>query len=71
MRPGVYSVYFKLLAVASGSGDARYLSDSMMLDVAGTDDPEMLLGSLAPNANWEIEDSVCRSEAVDPVASSD
>ena len=44
LRPGVYSVYFKLLAVASGSGDARYLSDSMMLDVTGTDDPEMLLG---------------------------
>jgi lipopolysaccharide transport system ATP-binding protein len=67
LRPGVYSVYFKLLAVASGSGDARYLSDSMMLDVSGTDDPEMLLGSLAPNANWEIEDSVRRAEAVDPV----
>jgi lipopolysaccharide transport system ATP-binding protein len=71
LRPGVYSVYFKLLAVASGSGDARYLSDSMMLDVTGTDDPEMLLGSLAPNANWEIEDSVRRPEAVDPVVSGD
>ena len=71
LRPGVYSVYFKLLAVASGTGDARYLSDSMMLDVSGTDDPEMLLGSLAPNVNWEIAAPVGRSEAVDPVVSGD
>jgi lipopolysaccharide transport system ATP-binding protein len=71
LRPGVYSVYFKLLAVAAGEGDARFLSDSIMLDVAGTDDPEMLLGSLAPNANWEVENSFLRSEAVDPLVLGD
>jgi lipopolysaccharide transport system ATP-binding protein len=71
LRPGVYSVYFKLLAVAAGEGDARFLSDSIMLDVAGTDDPEMLLGSLAPNASWEVENSFLRSEAVDPLVLGD
>src|ERR1700735_1085417 len=71
LRPGVYSVYFKLLAVAAGEGDARFLSDSIMLDVAGTDDPEMLLGSLAPNASWEVENSLLRSEAVNPLVLGD
>ncbi len=55
LRPGVYSVYFKLLVNAAGSDSARYLSDSVMLDVTGTDDPEMLLGSLAPRAAWYSE----------------
>jgi lipopolysaccharide transport system ATP-binding protein len=71
LRPGVYSVYFKLLAVAAGAGDSRFLSDSIMLDVTGTDDPEMLLGSLAPKVNWEVEDSVLRSEAADPLVLGD
>lgn len=53
LRPGVYSVYFKLLCGSIGSGSARYLSDSMMLDITGSDDPEMLLGYLTPAARWE------------------
>ena len=46
-------MYFKLLCGAVDSGSARYLSDSMMLDVTGSDDPEMLLGYLTPEARWE------------------
>ena len=45
LRPGVYSVYFKLLGSAAGAGSARFFSDSIMLDVSGNDDPEMLLGA--------------------------
>ena len=67
LRPGVYSVYFKMLAVAAESGDARFLSDSIMLDVAGNDDPEMLLGALAPEASWGIENSMAYSESADPL----
>jgi lipopolysaccharide transport system ATP-binding protein len=71
LRPGVYSVHFKLLAVSAGAGDARYLSDSIMLDVAGDDDPEKLLAILAPDVNWEITDSVLRNESVGPLAVGD
>ncbi|HVB59182.1 MAG TPA: polysaccharide ABC transporter ATP-binding protein [Candidatus Acidoferrales bacterium] len=72
LRPGVYSVYFKLLAVAAGSGDARFLSDSIMLDVTGNDDPEMLLGCLAPSVRWEVTGSLPSSEAIrDPLVLSD
>jgi lipopolysaccharide transport system ATP-binding protein len=71
LRPGVYSVYFKLLAVAAGSGDSRFLSDSMMLDVTGTGDPEMLLAALAPDVDWEIEDSVLRSQVTGPMVLGD
>jgi lipopolysaccharide transport system ATP-binding protein len=56
LRPGVYSVHFKFLATALGSGSARFLSDSLMLDVRGSDDPEMLLGCLAPAATWDVDD---------------
>ena len=71
LRPGVYSVYFKLLAVSAGAGDARFLSDSIMLDVAGDDDPEKLLAILAPDVNWEITDSILRNESVGPLAVGD
>jgi len=64
LRPGVYSVSFKLLAAAAGTGNARFLSDSIMLDVTGSDDPEMLLGRLTPNASWEVMDSMPRPRAI-------
>jgi lipopolysaccharide transport system ATP-binding protein len=55
LRPGVYNVYFKFLVSAVGMGRARFLSDNIMLDVTGTDDPEMLMGALSPAATWEGE----------------
>ncbi len=56
LRPGVYSVYFKLLGASANEGSARFFSDSIMLDVTGNDDPEMLLGCITPDVNWEIVD---------------
>ena len=69
LKPGVYSVYFKLLGVSAGAGKARFLSDSAMLDVAGDGDPEALMGRLAPPAAWDVDlvpgtSSVGRAEAV-------
>ena len=58
LRPGVYSVYFKLLGAGADTGSARYFSESIMLDVTGNDDPEMLLGTITPEASWEVSDSV-------------
>jgi lipopolysaccharide transport system ATP-binding protein len=55
LRPGVYNAYFKFLVSAVGIGNARFFSDNIMLDVTGTDDPEMLLGTLSPATTWEIE----------------
>ncbi len=62
LRPGVYSVYFKLLGSSADAGSARYFSDSIMLDVSGNDDPEMLLGTITPEASWEIAGSIPRPE---------
>jgi lipopolysaccharide transport system ATP-binding protein len=62
LRPGVYSVYFKLLGSSADAGSARFFSDGIMLDVSGNDDPEMLLGAITPDAKWEITESVLRSE---------
>jgi hypothetical protein len=31
-----------------------------MLDVAGNDDPEMLVGMITPDVRWEIANSVPR-----------
>jgi lipopolysaccharide transport system ATP-binding protein len=52
LRPGVYSAHFKLLANSAAGTEGRFISEGVMLDVLGTDDPEMLLGSLAPPARW-------------------
>jgi|SRR5579872_1372822 len=55
LKPGVYSVFFKLLGNSVGSGQARFISDSVMLDVMGDSDPESLLGRLAPVATWAVD----------------
>jgi lipopolysaccharide transport system ATP-binding protein len=62
LRPGIYSVYFKLLGSAAGAGSARFFSDSIMLDVSGNDDPEMLLGMITPDVSWEVTNSAPRPE---------
>lgn len=54
LRPGVYSLHFKLLGSTVGAGKSRFLSDSIMLDVTGSDDPEMLLGCLTPQVEWAV-----------------
>jgi hypothetical protein len=55
LKPGIYSVFFKLLGINAGSGKTRFLSDSMMLDVCGNSDPELLLGCMTPEATWAVE----------------
>jgi lipopolysaccharide transport system ATP-binding protein len=55
LRPGVYSIYFKFLVSTAGMGNARFLSDSIMLDVRGSDDPEMLMGCLSPVSTWQYQ----------------
>ena len=64
LRPGVYSVYFKMLGVSADAGSARFFSDSIMLDVTGNDDPEMLLGCITPDVNWDVTESTPRPEMV-------
>jgi len=54
LRPGVYSAHFKLLINSADAGSGRFLSDAAMLDVSGTADPEMLLGYVTPEADWEV-----------------
>ena len=66
LRPGVYSAYFKFLVAAVGIGNARFLSDSIMLDVQGTDDPEMLMGCLSPVSTWELSECLDNVEAMRP-----
>ncbi len=55
LRPGVYSVHFKLLLNTADAGSGRILSDAVMLDVSGTADPEMLLGYITPESAWRVE----------------
>jgi len=52
LRPGVYSAHFKLLMNTADEGSGRILSDPVMLDVSGTDDPELLLGYITPQVAW-------------------
>jgi lipopolysaccharide transport system ATP-binding protein len=52
LRPGVYSLHFRLQANNLSSGKATYLSDNLMLDVSGDVPPEMLYGSLTPIVEW-------------------
>jgi lipopolysaccharide transport system ATP-binding protein len=55
LRPGVYSVHFKLLMNTADAGSGRIISDPLMMDVSGTDDPELLLGYITPEVTWETQ----------------
>jgi lipopolysaccharide transport system ATP-binding protein len=52
LRPGVYSLHFRLQANDLNSGKSTYISDSVMLDVSGDVPPEMLYGALTPRVEW-------------------
>ena len=55
LRPGVYSLHFKLFANAISSNGGRYVSDTVMLDVAAVSATGPLLGYLAPTVRWRVE----------------
>lgn len=59
LRPGVYSLYFKLMGNTLSPGKARYVSNTSMLDVVATSDteidPEPQPGLLAPATAWSAE----------------
>ena len=55
MRPGVYSLHFKLFANNLTSNNGRFVSDTIMLDVAGQPGRGPILGYLAPKVRWRIE----------------
>jgi len=52
LRPGVYSVHFKMFANHLSVSGGRFLSDAVMLDVAGENESGPILGYLAPTVNW-------------------
>jgi lipopolysaccharide transport system ATP-binding protein len=52
LRPGVYSLHFRLQANNLAPGKATYVSDSVMLDVTGEMPSEMLIGELTPEVVW-------------------
>jgi len=65
LKPGVYSVHFKLIGSTLAPGRARFVSDSAMLDVRGDVPPETLLGSIAPSVQWAATEA-CAPEAHKP-----
>lgn len=52
IRPGLYALQLKL--IADKVGRARYVSDTEPLDVIGNADPREIIGSLAPNVSWKV-----------------
>lgn len=55
LRPGVFSVHFRLIGQWLSAGSARFLSDPIMLDVAAMVSPEMLQGYLTPDVEWAVD----------------
>jgi lipopolysaccharide transport system ATP-binding protein len=55
LRPGVYSMHFRLQSNDLNSGKSTYVSDTHMLDVSGDVASEMLNGYLTPDAVWRTE----------------
>lgn len=54
LKPGAYSLHFKLLANTLAAGKVRFLSDTVMLDVEGDAGPEALIGALTPDIEWRV-----------------
>jgi lipopolysaccharide transport system ATP-binding protein len=53
LAPGVYTLYFKFIGRRATGGDERYLSERVMLDIAGST-WELSGAALAPPANWTL-----------------
>jgi lipopolysaccharide transport system ATP-binding protein len=55
LSPGVYAMHFKVLANCLGHDQARYLSDTVMIDVSPGSRCQAMLGRLTPDTLWETE----------------
>lgn len=53
-RPGLYSLHFKLMASGLASGKARFVSNTIPVDVTGTVTGEALHGTLTPDLHWHM-----------------
>jgi homopolymeric O-antigen transport system ATP-binding protein len=52
LRPGAYSAHFKVIADSYDAGEARFVSDHVLLDVDGEVPAETRLGYLTPAVEW-------------------
>ena len=55
LRPGVYSLYFKLFADSVTTSNGRFRSDTVMLDIDDPNHTGPVLGLLAPRVTWRLE----------------
>jgi lipopolysaccharide transport system ATP-binding protein len=54
LKPGLYSVFFKLITASGVKGYARFLSNNLLVNINYEVPPEMQLGNLTPSLQWEI-----------------
>lgn len=54
LRPGIYSVYFRLTANLLGAGTGRFASEHVPLDVTGDAPGAALSGMLTPDVDWRL-----------------
>ena len=55
LMPGQYNCHFKIIEYSIGSGQIRHLSNDFILDILSKDTvPDLLLGQMAPEADWVI-----------------
>ena len=66
LEPGLYSLYFKMFVRTQG-GHARYVSDTLHLDIGGKSTG--CGGILNPNAGWSLEASKSKESVVTGSAS--
>jgi len=55
IRPDVYTLHFKLIGRTVSVGEARYLSEPIMLEVIGNTDPGIIPGILTPRVVWNTK----------------
>jgi lipopolysaccharide transport system ATP-binding protein len=54
LRPGIYSVFFKMITASGKRGAVPILSDNIILDINGEVNSVTAIGSLTPYLNWNI-----------------
>jgi len=54
LKPGIYSVYFKLISEFGKKGYSRFLSNNVILDINEQVPSAMLYGFITPSLHWEV-----------------